>query len=79
VARRDSKNRLIHYDSGGFRTTRLYWNYFFLYPAGHTGLTAVTFFVILPLTQVMVFLAGGIVVVVVVVVVVVGATVVGEA
>ena len=49
-----------------------------MYPVGHTGLTAVTFFAILPLTQVMVCFAGGIVVVVVVVVVV-GGTVVGEA
>ena len=30
--------------------------YFFLYPEGHLGLTAVIFFVILPLTQVMVVL-----------------------
>ena len=76
MARRDSKNRLNHYDSGGFSTTRLYWNYFFLYPAGHTGLTAVTFLVTVPFTQVIVRFAGG---TVVVVVVVVGDTVVCEA
>jgi hypothetical protein len=35
-------------------------NYFFLYPEGHTGFTAVTFLTNLPLTQVMViFLATG--------------------
>jgi hypothetical protein len=37
-------------------------NYFFLNPAGHFGLTAVTFFVTLPLVQVMVvFLRLGVV------------------
>jgi hypothetical protein len=35
-------------------------NYFFLYPFGHTGFTAVTFLLILPLTQVIVdFFAEG--------------------
>jgi hypothetical protein len=33
-------------------------NYYFLYPRGHLGLTAVTFFFILPLTQMIVFSFG---------------------
>jgi hypothetical protein len=30
------------------------WSYFFLYPAGHLGLSEVTFFINFPLTQVIV-------------------------
>jgi hypothetical protein len=33
--------------------------YFFVYPLGHAGLVAVTFLVVLPLMQVIVFLAIG--------------------
>jgi hypothetical protein len=32
--------------------------YFFLYPAGHFGFTAVTFFIVLPLRQVIVIFLG---------------------
>jgi hypothetical protein len=32
--------------------------YFFVYPLGHTGFTAVTFLLVLPLTQVMVIIFG---------------------
>ena len=35
-----------------------FFNYFFLKPTGHLGLRAETFFVVLPLTQVIVVLFG---------------------
>ena len=37
----------------------LFESYFFLYPFGHAGLVAVTFLLVLPLMQVMDFLAIG--------------------
>ena len=39
---------------GYFEVNELKERYFFLYPAGQTGLTAVTFLINLPLTQVIV-------------------------
>jgi hypothetical protein len=48
-----AKRRVLKQDELGI-------DYFFLYPFGHLGFTAVTFFTVFPLTQVMVtrFLAG---------------------